>query len=162
MYDKQDVTQKLLDYRVQYQNVSKTADLLRLLKNAVYVLIGLFIVTAFIMTHMTIRNFVFFLQDEVRIIELVGGKPSFIYGPLMIQGSIYTVLGVSFAFCAFAIFQSFGGLSVFPADLASVFLQFYQNLSSTFLPIELLIAVAVGVSSAALASFRYIHSTIRE
>ncbi len=162
VYNKQDMTQKLLDFQNQYQNVKKTVDLLRLLTQGVYVLIGLFLVTVFIMSHMTIRNFVFFLQDEVRIIELVGGKPSFIYGPLMVQGIIYAVLGVCFAFCAFAIFKTSGGLTILPSDLIGMFERFYQNLSANFLIIELMLALAVGIVSAWLASFKYIHSTIRE
>lgn len=40
---------------------------------------------------MIIRNFIYFLQDEVRIIELVGGSPLFIYGPFVIQGFLYVV-----------------------------------------------------------------------
>lgn len=162
VYNEQDMTQKLLDYRTQYNNIIKTVDLLRLLTQGVYVLIGLFLVTVFVMTHMTIRNFVFFLQDEVRIIELVGGKPSFIYGPLMVQGIIYAVLGVCFAFCAFASFQAFGGLSVLPTDLVGVFTRFYFNLSNNFLLWQLAIAFMVGIISAWLASYKYIHSTIRE
>lgn len=38
-YDKQDLSQKLLDYRMQYDNIMKTIEFLRLLTNAVYVLI---------------------------------------------------------------------------------------------------------------------------
>lgn len=162
VYSQQDMTQKLINFQDQYENVKKVVNLLQWLTHGVFVLIGLFLVTAFIMTHMTIRNFVFFLQDEVRIIELVGGKPSFIYGPLMIQGIIYTVLGVCFAFCAFAIFQNFGGISLLPSDLLGIFTSFYEILSAKFLIWQLAIAVAVGVVSAWLAAFKYIHSTIRE
>lgn len=70
-YNEQDMTQKLLDYQSQYQNIIKTVELLRLLNQAVYILIALFLLTVSIIIHMTIRNFIFFMQDEVRIIELV-------------------------------------------------------------------------------------------
>lgn len=161
-YDKQDLSQKLLDYRMQYDNIMKTIEFLRLLTNAVYVLIWLFLFTAFVMIHMVIRNFIFFLQDEMRIIELVGGKPSFIYGPLAVQGIVYATLGVLFAFSLFVVFNNFGGISLLPSDIVPIFTGFYTKLSADFLPLELLSAVAIGIFSAVLASYKYIHSTIRE
>lgn len=161
-YDAQDMSQKLLDYQAQYQNVMKTVELLRLLNNAVYVLIGLFLFTVFVVVHMVIRNFIFFLQDEMRIIELVGGKSSFIYGPLAVQGIIYSVSGVLLAFLAFFLFRNNGGVSMLPIDMVTVFVRFYHTLTEKFLPLELLSAVAIGVFSAVLASYKYVHSTIRE
>ena len=161
-YDEQDMTQKLLDYRAQYQNIIKTVELLRLLTQAVYVLIGLFLFAAFIMVHMVIRNFIFFLQDEMRIIELVGGKPSFIYGPLMVQGIVYTVSAVIFALLLFVIFHNFGGMQLLPVDLAGIFTRFYENLVQHFFPLQILAAIAIGIFSASLASYKYVHSTIRE
>lgn len=71
-YDKGSLDKKLLDYRTQYEQVSQIANNLRALNMGVYVLIGLFIFTVFVVVHMVIRNIIFFLQDEVRIIELVG------------------------------------------------------------------------------------------
>lgn len=161
-YKEGDMQQQLIDFQTQYQNIMKTVELLRLLTQAVYVLIGLFLITMFVMVHMTIRNFVFFMQDEVRIIELVGGRPSFIYGPLMVQGIIYTTLAVCLAFLIFFIFQATGGVQILPADIATMFSGFYKNLSEFFLPVELLAAMVVGILSAMLASYKYIHSTIRE
>lgn len=70
-YDAQDMNKKLVDYKIQYEQVSKIVTLLQLLNKYVYILIGLFIFTVFVVVHTVIRNFVFFLQDEVRIIELV-------------------------------------------------------------------------------------------
>lgn len=161
-YDMQDMQQKLIDFQTQYQNIMKTVDLLRILTQAVYVLIGLFLVTVFIMVHMTIRNFVYFLQDEVRIIELVGGRPSFIYGPLAVQGIIYATLGVLLAFFAFFAFRHFGGMQILPGDIAEIFVRFYENLSKIFVPFQLAIAFFLGIFSAILASYKYVHSTIRE
>lgn len=128
-YDEQDMNQKLLDYQAQYQNILKTVELLRLLTQAVYVLIGLFLFTMFIMVHMVIRNFIFFLQDEMRIIELVGGKPTFIYGPLAVQGVVYTIFAVLFSLLVFVIFKNTGAVNILPADLLSIFAKFYENLT---------------------------------
>ena len=70
--------------------ISVVVDMLRSLEYGVYVLLGLFIFTVFAIVHMIIRNFIYFLQDEVEIIELVGGNASFVYGPFVVQGMFYT------------------------------------------------------------------------
>ncbi len=63
---------KLLDYQSQYDRIASVIKMLKILQFAVYVFLGLFIFTVAIVIYMVIHNFVFFLQDEVRIIELVG------------------------------------------------------------------------------------------
>ncbi len=89
-YDALDMDKKLLDYKAQYNRISVVVNLLRSLEYGVYILLGLFIFTVFAIVHMIIRNFIYFLQDEVEIIELVGGNASFVYGPFVIQGMFYT------------------------------------------------------------------------
>ncbi len=78
-YDQGSLDKKLLDYRSQYDRIASVVEMLHILQIAVYILLGLFVFTVAIVIYMVIHNFVFFLQDEVRIIELVGGRPSFIY-----------------------------------------------------------------------------------
>lgn len=160
-YDAQDMNKKLVDYKIQYEQVSKIVTLLQLLNKYVYILIGLFIFTVFVVVHTVIRNFVFFLQDEVRIIELVWGKSSFIYLPLMIQGTIYTVLAVCLAVWVFFLFKNFWGLELLPNSILALFTSFYQELMNTYFPKELIVAVLIGIISAFLASYKYVHSTIR-
>lgn len=70
-YDETTMNRRLLDYQTQYNQISSIVQALRSLNVAVYVLIGLFLFTVFVVVHMVIRNFIFFLQNEVRIIELV-------------------------------------------------------------------------------------------
>lgn len=161
-YDEQDMNKKLVDYQNQYAQVSKVVELLQLSTTAVYVLIWLFLFTVFVMIHTVIRNFIFFLQDEVRIIELVWGKSVFIYGPLMIQGVLYTTMGVLCAFCAFFLFKNAGGMHILPENFVPIFEGFYQALVSVYLQAEIGIALLIGVISAFLASYKYVYSTIRE
>ncbi len=78
-YNATDMDKKLLDYKAQFSRISVVVDLLKSLELGVIVLLGLFLFTVFSIVHMIIRNFIYFLQDEVEIIELVGGSPSFIY-----------------------------------------------------------------------------------
>ena len=70
-YDAGDMSRKLVDYRSQYERVTVVVRILTMLQIGVYILMGLFIFTVFVVVNMIIRNFIFFLQDEVRIIELV-------------------------------------------------------------------------------------------
>lgn len=70
-YDQSDMNKKLVDYKSQYERIVVVVKILTALQYGVYVLLGLFIFTVFVVVHMIIRNFIFFLQDEVRIIELV-------------------------------------------------------------------------------------------
>jgi cell division protein FtsX len=84
-YDKSRLDKKIVDFETQYKNISKVVYILQLFQYGIFVLLGLFIFTVFAIVHMIIRNFIYFLQDEVRIIELVGGSPYFIYGPFVIQ-----------------------------------------------------------------------------
>ena len=70
-YDETSMQNKLVDYQTQYNQIVGVVNSLKSLNMAVYILIGLFLFTVFVVVHMVIRNFIFFLQDEIRIIELV-------------------------------------------------------------------------------------------
>ncbi len=70
-YDQSDMNKKLLDYKGQYERIAIVVKVLNYLRYGVYVMLSLFVFTVFVVVHTVIRNFIFFLQDEVRIIELV-------------------------------------------------------------------------------------------
>lgn len=106
-YDEGDMNKKLVDYKGQYERIAVVVRVLTDLQYGVYVLLGLFVFTVFVVVHMIIRNFIFFLQDEVRIIELVGGNPSFIYGPFVVQGIFYTSFSTVLAITLFFLGRSF-------------------------------------------------------
>jgi cell division protein FtsX len=78
-YDQSSFDKKLLDYRSQYERITSVIQMLNILQATVYIFLALFVFTVAILVYMVIHNFIFFLQNEVRIIELVGGRPSFIY-----------------------------------------------------------------------------------
>ena len=80
--------------------------ILRLLEYGVYALLGLFIFTVFVVVYTVISNTIFFLRDEMSIIELVGGRSYFIYGPLVIQGMVYTGFSALFAIGLFYLLPS--------------------------------------------------------
>ncbi|NRH21423.1 hypothetical protein HOO68_05270 [Candidatus Gracilibacteria bacterium] len=160
-YNQESLDKKLLDYKSQFERISSVVEMLHILQFAVYVLLGLFVFTVSIVIYMVIHNFVFFLQDEVRIIELVGGRPSFIYGPFILQGLIYASIATCISILIFL-----GILAVMKSQvLFEDFLPFLSDFSILFLSYAwFLIPIFsfIGAFSAFLASWKYIHSTIGE
>jgi len=160
-YNQESLDKKLLDYKSQFERISSVVEMLHILQFAVYILLGLFVFTVSIVIYMVIHNFVFFLQDEVRIIELVGGRPSFIYGPFILQGLIYASLATCLSICVFLGII----LLIRSQALFSDFLPFLSDFSSLFVSYAwwlIPIFSCIGAISAFLASWKYIHSTIGE
>lgn len=161
-YNQSNLDKKYLDYRSQYDRIATVVKMLHLLQLAVYILLWLFVFTVAIVIYMVIHNFIFFLQDEVRIIELVGWRPSFIYWPFVLQGMIYACIASVLAITVFI------GLILLLQEqkkLFEDFIPFLSDFSSTFLMFSWLIIpvfAIVGATSAFLASRKYIHSTIGE
>lgn len=160
-YEQTSFDKKLVDYRVQYEKIASVVRILQLVKIAVYVLLGLFLFTASIVLYMVIHNFIFFLQDEIRIIELVWGRPSFIYGPFFVQGILYAALASLMAVWTvwllifIALQQSvFSDFTTFLRGFSEIFASLYWIVILTF--------SFIGGVSAFLASWRYIHTTIWE
>ena len=160
-YDQGSLDRKLLDYRSQYDRIANVVEMLRILQIAVYILLALFVFTVAIVIYMVIHNFVFFLQDEIRIIELVGGRPSFIYGPFVIQGIIYASIATTLATMAFV-----GLLALIRSQsLFADFIPFFSDFTSLFFSyawVMIPLFALLGAFSAFLASWKYIHSTIGE
>jgi cell division protein FtsX len=89
-YDASSTDSRLLEYQSQYREISSIIAKLQILKWAMYIFLILFILTVVAIIFMVIHTLTFFVQDEIRIIELVGGQPLYIYGPLSLQGALYT------------------------------------------------------------------------
>lgn len=160
-YDQSDMNRKLVDYKSQYKRIAQVVHILTALQYGVYILLGLFVFTVFIVVHTIIRNFIFFLQDEVRIIELVWGHPSFIYGPFVLQGLFYTAFSTLLALSLFFIGHSFATVDFISGPLSKVVEWFYRQLIS-WSWLELMWFSLIGIVSALLASRTYINSTIGE
>lgn len=91
-YDTSSTDSRLLEYQSQYREISGIVAKLQILKWAMYLFLLLFILTVLSIVYMVIHTLIFFVQDEIRIIEFVGGQPLYIYGPLSLQGALYTTV----------------------------------------------------------------------
>jgi cell division protein FtsX len=133
--------------------------ILRLLEYGVYALLILFVFTVFVVVYTIISNTIFFLRDEMSIIELVGGKSYFIYGPLVIQGMIYTFSATLLALALFYALPYMIPLSSFPEVVSTILTAFFVQFSE-YVVFGVLAAILLGMISAFVASWKYIHKTI--
>ncbi len=85
--DTQDEKRKktFLDYRAQYDRVLGVIQILIAIKYGLFVVIGFFLFSVFVVIFQSIGNAVFYFRDEIRITQLVGGQKRYIYGPFAIQ-----------------------------------------------------------------------------
>ncbi len=158
-YDATDMNQKLLDYKAQYSRITLIVSLLETLKFTVYMLLSLFFFTVAIIIYMIIQNFIYFLKEEVEIIELVGGSPSFIYGPFVAQGIIYAGISALIAGSLIFLFLQILSDAGTPWVILTLVESFYIFFGSIFWYIFLLFSFVWGIS-AWIASKKHIHSTI--
>lgn len=158
-YNPNDMSEKLLDYKAQYQRVVIIVELLKNLQLGVWVLLGLFLFTVAVIIFMIIQNFIHFLHNEIQIIELVGWTASYIYGPFVIQGSIYAGASTLLSSAIVMASQSFVTIEFISGPLTSVFALFHDFFLSN-LWIIILVFTLIGAISAWIASKKYIHSTI--
>ncbi len=71
---------------------------LHVFEYGIFALLALFAFTVATIIYNVISNSIFFHQQEIEIIELVGGRRSFTYGQFLLQGSLYglsAILAVS-------------------------------------------------------------------
>lgn len=85
-------TNSIYDYRTQYDRIIKIIGILKTLKLALYIIIGVFLLSIFVITYSIIGNFIYHYRDEIYITKLVWGSNSFIYGPFVFQGIIYSII----------------------------------------------------------------------
>jgi len=60
------------DYLSQYSRIIKVTGILKLLKSALYVIIGVFLLAIFVITYSIIGNFIYHYRNEIHITKLVG------------------------------------------------------------------------------------------
>jgi len=70
-YNESELTRKLLDFQTQYARIESIVRVLQVMNYAVYGLLSLFLFTVFVVVYTVISNTIFFLRDEMAIIELV-------------------------------------------------------------------------------------------
>lgn len=158
-YNETEFNRKLIDFQSQYNRIESLVKILRFLEYGVYALLALFFFTVFVVVYTVISNTIFFLRDEMSIIELVGGRSYFIYWPLVIQWIFYTSIASLLAAGVLYGLPYILPLDSLPAPVSSILSEFYiffgDNLVYSFF-----VAVVLGMMSSFVASWKYIHKTI--
>lgn len=142
------------NYNSQYERISRVIIILHSLQIGLYVIIAIFLVSISVIVYSIIGNFIYYYKDEIYITKLVGGGNSFIYGPFVFQGIIYTFLSFCFASIIFLLLIkniNFIFSSSYSADFFSFPFYFYL--------IQLIIFVFLGAISWFFSSRKYIRFT---
>ncbi len=136
-------------YATQYENIKSILSVLNILTLGLYIIIGVFILSIFIITYSIIGNFIYYFKDEIYITRLVWGSKKFIYGPFVLQWMIYSFVSFILSFVIFIILlknvnNAFGDFYIFQANYI-------------ILSIELLIFVLVWGVSGLFSSRKYLN-----
>lgn len=105
-------------YASQYENIKSILKILNILTLGLYIIIGVFILSIFIITYSIIWNFIYYFKDEIYITRLVWWSKKFIYGPFVLQWMIYSFVSFILSFIVFIILlknvnNAFGDFYVF-------------------------------------------------
>ncbi|MDD3302510.1 MAG: hypothetical protein PHN31_03065 [Candidatus Gracilibacteria bacterium] len=149
-----DNNQGFADYKAQYSRILKVIGLLNILRLALYVIIGIFLLSISVIVYSIIGNFIYYYKDEIYITKLVGGNNFFIHGPFIMQGVTYTL--VSFIFASMLFVFLLNNLSyIFSTDHSFDFLLKNFNLILFF---ELILFILIGAISGYISSKKYIKN----
>ena len=91
------------NYSSQYEKITNIISVLDILQLGLYIIITIFLISISIIIYSVIWNFIYYYKDEIYITRLVGGSKEFIYGPFVIQGSIYSFIAFSLSLFIFLV-----------------------------------------------------------
>ena len=89
------------NYSTQYDKINWVINVLSVLQYGLYLIIAIFVISISIIIYSVIWNFIYYFKDEIYITRLVWGGRSFIYGPFVLQWSIYSFVAFIFSFIWF-------------------------------------------------------------
>lgn len=115
-------------YSSQYRNIENIISVLWILTYWLYIIIGVFLLSIFVITYSIIWNFIYYFKDEIYITRLVWGSKKFIYGPFILQWMIYSFISFVLSFFIFlfilsSINNAFWDLYMFQANYAILLLE---------------------------------------
>lgn len=135
-------------YASQYDKINSILKVLSILSLGLYIIIGVFLLSIFIITYSIIWNFIYYFKDEIYITRLVWGSKKFIYGPFVIQWMIYSFVAFILNFVIFIFLLK---------NVNNAFGEFYMFwLNYTILAFELIIFVLLWGVSGLLSSRKYL------
>ncbi|MDD2871479.1 MAG: FtsX-like permease family protein [Candidatus Gracilibacteria bacterium] len=136
------------NYTSQYEKIVNIIRILDILQIGLYVIIAIFMVSISIIIYSVIGNFIYYYRDEIYITRLVGGSRDFIYGPFMMQGSIYSFVAYVLSLFIFILILN---------NVNLVFEDIYTfNFPAFIFIIEMVLFVFIGGVAGYLSSKKYL------
>lgn len=141
------------NYKDQYDNIIKVIHTIKTLQMGLYFIIGVFVISIFVIVYSIISNFIFYYRDEIYVTKLVWWSNRFIYGPFSLQWVIYVLLSFIFSMILFFILLK---------NINFLFSSFsykefvFNNASVNLFMIEILVFSAIWALSGYFSSKKYI------
>jgi len=136
------------NYTSQYLRITHIIKVLDILEIGLYVIIAIFLISISIIIYSIIWNFIYYYRDEIYITRLVWWSKKFIYGPFVIQWSIYSFIAFVLSFFIFLIVLK---------NLNSSFWNLYEfNINLFISIIEMIIFVLIWWFAWYLSSKKYL------
>jgi cell division transport system permease protein len=149
--------ESVYSYRQQYDRINQITFILGALKYGLYFIIGIFLLSIWVIVYSVIGNFVYHYRDEISITKLVWGSNIFIFGPFSIQWLIYVVC--AFVLSVIVFFLAFDNASFIIGEDIKVFSSYVFNENfKLVLLYELLIFSFLGLFSGFLSSKKYLKN----
>lgn len=148
-----DAKNNVSNYRDQYDNIIKVIHTIKTLQMGLYFIIGVFVISIFVIVYSIISNFIFYYRDEIYITKLVWGSNIFIYWPFSLQWVIYVLLSFTFSIALFLLLlQNINFL--FSSFSYKEFV--FNNASMNLFLIELVVFSSLWALSGYFSSKKYI------
>jgi len=136
------------NYSTQYDKINWVINVLSVLQYGLYLIIAIFVISISIIIYSVIWNFIYYFKDEIYITRLVWGGRSFIYGPFVLQWSIYSFVAFIFSFIWFIFILNY---------INNTFSDLYTfQFSSEIFILEMILFVFIGAFAWLLSSKKYL------
>jgi cell division transport system permease protein len=116
--------------------------------------LALFFFTVAVIIYTVIGNSIFYHKNEIEVISLVWGKPSFIYGPFLFQGAFYAFFSMILVTLLILFLRSIVRIEILSWPLMSLGTT-VQNLLPHTLLYESGIFIFLGILSSTIALSRF-------
>jgi len=136
------------NYSSQYEKITNIISVLDILQLGLYIIITIFLISISIIIYSVIWNFIYYYKDEIYITRLVGGSKEFIYGPFVIQGSIYSFIAFSLSLFIFLVILN--NVNTAFSDL------YYFHISIPVFLLEMILFVLIWWMAWYLSSKKYL------
>ncbi|MBI2023182.1 ABC transporter permease [Candidatus Giovannonibacteria bacterium] len=147
---------KNISYRLNQSVIDRLSVILRTIKLVGFGISLILALIALMVAYNTVRLAIYSSKDEISVMQLVGASRSFIRGPFLVEGVIHGVISALFTIVAFYPLLLWAGkrtAGIFGGiDIYGYYVSYIWQISF----ILLLVGIAIGVLSSALAMRRYL------